>query len=49
MKLEFAFLADAADIRSDGQFAVVGGGFDLLRAQSFPAVKYGPGHQPVRV
>jgi hypothetical protein len=40
MKLAFAFLADAADIRNDGQFSVVGGGFDMLRASSFPAVKY---------
>ncbi len=40
MKLEFAFLADAVDIRNDGQFSVVGGGFDLLRAPSFPAMKY---------
>ena len=40
MKLEFAFLADAVDIRNDGQFSVVGGGFDLLRARSFPAMKY---------
>ncbi len=39
MRLEFAFLADAADIRDDGLFAVVSGGFDLIKAQSLPAVK----------
>ena len=39
MKLDFAFLADAATITDDGLFAVVGGGFDLLRAESFPAIK----------
>jgi hypothetical protein len=40
MKLGFAFLADAADIRDDGQFSVVGGGFDQLRASTFPAIKH---------
>ncbi len=39
MKLAFAFLADAATITEDGCFAVVGGGFDVLQTQGFPAVK----------
>jgi hypothetical protein len=39
MKLDFAFLADAATITDNGLFAVVGGGFDVLKAQEFPAVK----------
>jgi hypothetical protein len=39
MKLDFAFLADAATITDDGLFAVVGGGFDVLKPQAFPATK----------
>ena len=39
MKLDFAFLADAATIANDGLFAVVGGGFDLVWAGGFPATK----------
>src|SRR6266496_6781642 len=40
MRLEFAFLADAAYITNDGLFAVVGGGFDVIFASGFPAVKH---------
>ncbi len=39
MKLEFAFLADAATITEDGCFSVEGGGFDVLQTQGFPAIK----------
>jgi hypothetical protein len=39
MKLQFAFLADAAALTTEGAFAVVGGGFDVLKSQKFPAVK----------
>ncbi len=40
MKLEFAFLADAATVQDNGLFAVVGGGFDVLVGEQFPATKY---------
>jgi hypothetical protein len=40
MKLDFAFLADAATISENGLFAVVGGGVDVLTPQGFPAIKY---------
>lgn len=40
MKLEFAFLADAATMQDNGLFAVVGGGFDVLTGEVFPATKY---------
>jgi hypothetical protein len=39
MKLDFAFLAESASLTDDGRFAVVGGGFDVISATSFPAVK----------
>jgi hypothetical protein len=39
MKLEFAFLADAATMQPDGTFAVVAGGFDCFRAKEFPSPK----------
>jgi hypothetical protein len=41
MKLEFAFLADAATILENGLFDVIGGGFDVFKARTFPATKYG--------
>jgi hypothetical protein len=40
MKLDFAFLADAATISDDGRFAVVGGGFDVIQSATFPAIKH---------
>jgi len=40
MKLDFAFLADAAYITDDGLFCVVGGGFDIIFASGFPAIKH---------
>lgn len=40
MKLEFAFLADAATVLENGQFDVIGGGFDVVRGKRFPATKY---------
>ncbi len=40
MKLEFAFLADAATLQDNGMFAVVGGGFDVVLGEKFPATKY---------
>jgi len=40
MKLDFAFLADAATVQDNGMFAVVGGGFDVVRGEQFPATKY---------
>jgi hypothetical protein len=40
MKLEYAFLADAAKVEENGLFSVLGGGFDILReAGKFPATK----------
>src|SRR5438552_12016664 len=39
MELQFAFLADAATVTNDGLFAVIGGGLDVIEAQSFPAIK----------
>jgi hypothetical protein len=40
MKLQFAFLADAATIQDNGLFAVVGGGFDVIQVAQFPTVKH---------
>jgi hypothetical protein len=40
MKLAFAFLADAASSLPNGTFDVIGGGFDLMKATSFPATKH---------
>ncbi len=40
MKLEFAFLADAATILNDGLFDVIGGGFDVVLGKAFPATKH---------
>jgi hypothetical protein len=40
MKLDFAFLADAATVQDNGMFAVIGGGFDILRGTQFPATKH---------
>jgi hypothetical protein len=40
MKLEYAFLADAATVLDNGLFDVVRGGFDVVQASSFPATKY---------
>jgi len=40
MKLDFAFLADAATLQDNGMFAVVGGGFDVVAGEQFPATKY---------
>jgi hypothetical protein len=39
MKVEFAFLADAATLQPDGLFAVVGGGFDVITGKDFPLQK----------
>jgi hypothetical protein len=41
MKLEFAFFADAADVRPDGTMYLLGGGIDHVKSQSFPAVHQG--------
>ena len=35
MKLEFAFLADAATVLENGQFDVIGGGFDVVAGKDF--------------
>lgn len=40
MTLDFAFLTDAATLLPDGRFDVVGGGFDVVLAEEFPATKY---------
>src|SRR5262245_12421140 len=40
MKLEFAFLADAATLQDNGLFAVVSGGFDVIDSDQFPAIKH---------
>jgi hypothetical protein len=40
MRLEFAFLADAATVRDQGIFDAVGGGFDVVTGKVFPATKY---------
>jgi hypothetical protein len=40
MKLEFAFLADAATLQDNGLFAVVSGGFDVIESSRLPAVKH---------
>jgi len=37
MELEFALLADAAASPPDGKLYILGGGFDQIRAQQFPA------------
>jgi hypothetical protein len=39
MRLKFAFLADAATMQDDGTFAVIAGGFEVLRAEEFPVQK----------
>ena len=39
MKLEFAFLADAANMMDNGTFDVISGGFDVVWAKTFPATK----------
>jgi Family of unknown function (DUF6941) len=39
MKLEFAFLADAATMLPDGNFDVIKGGFDVVTATNFPATR----------
>ena len=39
MKLEFAFLADAATMLENGNFDVIAGGFDVVTARTFPATK----------
>lgn len=38
MQLQFAVLADTAQIMSDGKFIIVGGGIDYINAPSFPAM-----------
>jgi len=40
MKLEFAFLSDAATLQDNGLFAVVSGGFDVIDSEEFPATKH---------
>lgn len=40
MKLEFAFLSDAATLQDNGLFAVVSGGFDVIDTEEFPATKH---------
>ena len=37
-KLDFAFLADAAEAEPDKKFYVLGGGVDSIGAQAFPVV-----------
>lgn len=37
MQIEYAFLADAAQVSSDGKLFVLGGGIDRIFATSFPA------------
>lgn len=37
MKLAYAILADAAQVALDGKISVLGGDFDTIFAQSFPA------------
>jgi hypothetical protein len=37
MKLEFAFLCEAAKLAADGVMYVLHGGFDILHASDFPA------------
>ncbi len=36
MQLEFAFLADSAQVSSDGKLFVLGGGIDRIFSQQFP-------------
>lgn len=38
MQLEFAFLADAAQVTPDGKFTVLGGGLNVIYAPQFPAL-----------
>src|SRR5262245_56009305 len=40
MKLEFAFLAEAATVQDDGTFSVFGGGLVPIKGPSYPAVKH---------
>ncbi len=40
MKLEFAFLADAANMLEHGTFDVIAGGFDVVTGSEFPATKH---------
>ena len=40
MKLQFAFLADAANSLDKGMFDILGGGFDIITGKSFPATKH---------
>src|SRR5260370_2090278 len=40
MKLEFAFLADAATMLEKGLFDVIGGGFDVVTGHTFQVTKY---------
>ncbi len=37
MQLEYAFLADSAQVSSDGKLFVLGGGIDRIYSQQFPA------------
>jgi|SRR6266481_5453527 hypothetical protein len=37
MRLEFAFFADAADVRPDGIMYVLGGGIEHVKGKSYPA------------
>lgn len=37
MQVEYAFLADAAQVSSDNKLSVLGAGIDELRAERFPA------------
>jgi hypothetical protein len=41
MRLEFAFFADAAEVRPDGTMFVLGGGIDHVKGPSFPATHPG--------
>ena len=38
MKIDFAFLADAAQASPDGKFSVIGGGLTAIYAQKFPTL-----------
>ena len=38
MKLDFAFLADAAQTTPDGKFSVIGGGLNVISVSQFPAL-----------
>ncbi|HUY77024.1 MAG TPA: hypothetical protein VMV29_09660, partial [Ktedonobacterales bacterium] len=38
MQLQFAILADAAQVLPGGKFVIMGGGVQVLNAPSFPAM-----------